>query len=454
LEAFKNQEKIMKNKLLMWVIIITSTFVDAQEIGNPNCDSLLLVSSWFNDNVKIYDGCDGEYIKNLDESGSLKGPQAIFQNTAGDVIVLSESNHRLVKFDQATLSQATTVVAPGLINNPITMVKNGENKIFIGSYSSNEIIELNTDTWQKTRTILPANNGSIRGIDIGMAQGPDGQLYIPGYNSDNVIKVNPNTGAPSQFISSGSGGLDRPRAVLFLPNQVLITAWGNQAIYSYSLTGQFQSEVVSGLMGVAGMTQDGPDHILVTSDALNTVRRYRLSDFSFETIVPIRSGELAGATFVYRLQKSRTTVELTGLQQAFLTGLGNIEDNELLVNAFTTVGGAFGNDFNPTNISFVQWGSILLEFTGCHTALMSYNSDSSVNGVPFGSGSYPVERLAMNPNGQLCENEGFEQMTDSAYMNGTFYGGETRNGEGFTIDYLNTNQAIVTWFTYLPTAAE
>ncbi len=443
----------MKTVLLLFSLIITSPFVDAQDLGDPNCDSLLLVSSWSRDNVKIYDGCDGEYIRDLAETGVLNGPQAIFQDSHGDVVVVSESNHKLVKFDQATLNNATTVIEPGLMNNPITVVKNGENRIFLGSYSSNQIIELDTNSWQSVKTVLPANNGQIQGIDIGMAMGPDGQLYVPGYDSDSILRVNPITSATSQFVASGSNNLDRPRSILFLADRMLVTAWGNAAIFNYGLNGQFVGTAVPNFVGAAGMIADGPDHMLVTSDRLNTVRRYNVNDFTFETVVASNSGGLAGATYVYRLQKKRTSEEVTGMHQAWVTGVGRISDNQILVTEFaTTLGGHFGADFNPDDIETILWGEVLFEFTGCHFADMSYASVLSTGGTAFGAGGYPVRRLAMNPNGLNCEQVGFDQVTGKNWMQGTYYGGTNRSGEGFTVDVLDDERAIVTWFTYLPLA--
>ncbi len=439
----------MKN-IIFWSLIITSTFADTQELGDPNCDTLLLVSSWSRDNVKIYDGCDGAYIRDLADPGVLDGPQTIFEDPNGDVIVVSESNHKLIKFDRETLSNPTTVVAAGRFNNPITVVKKDDTNIYLGSYSSNEIAEIDTQTWQTVRTVLPANNGQIQGIDIGMAMGPDGQLYVPGYDSDSILRVDPNSSSTNQFVPSGAFSLDRPRSLLFLSDRILVTAWGNQAIWSFSLNGQFLEAVVSGFPGAAGMIMDGPDHILVTSDTLSTVRRYRLSDFSFETLVPSRSGGLAGATFVYRIQKKRTVQAISGMRQAWLSGVGTITNNQLLVEEFTTTGGQFGDAFNPEDIETVYWGEVLFEFDGCHTAMMSYASVLKVNDTDFGSGTYPIQRLAMNPGGVQCDQTGFAQMPDSSFMTGVYVGGAERIGEGFTIDYLNPNQAVVTWFTYLP----
>ncbi|MCB1582294.1 MAG: hypothetical protein R3E90_03885 [Marinicella sp.] len=441
----------MKKIVFVICSIITSTFVEAQQLGSPTCDSLLLVSSWGKDNVKIFDGCDGHYIKDLAQPGVLDGPQAIFEDANGDVIIVSESNHKLIKFDRETLSEATTVLAPTVMSNPITVVKKDPNHIYLGSYSENRIVELNTENWQITKTLLPANNNQIRGIDIGMALGADGQLYVPGYDSDSILKVNPSNNATSQFVQSGNNNLDRPRSIIFSNNRILVSAWGNQAIYSYSLNGQFQGEVVSSFQGVAGLVNDGPDHFLATSDTLNTIRRYNSNDFSFETIVPNRSGGLAGATFVYRLEKVLTTTPVNNLKQAWLIGVGQIDGNSIHVpEVYITENGAFGENFNPDTINNSLWGTLNIVFNSCHHAQMMYESNIISNEGAFGSGGYPLQRLVMNAAGLLCDASDFENMSEKSFFSGTFFGGAQRDGEGFNIDYLNENQVIVTWFTYLP----
>ena len=443
----------MKHFLFITVCIITSPFVAAQDLGDPECDSLLLVSSWRSNNVKIFDGCDGKFIKDMAETGVLEGPQAIFQDDNGDIIVVSESNHKLVKFDQLTLSIATTVVAPGLIQNPITVVKKNSSSIYLGSYSSNQIIELDTHTWQPKGTILPANNGQIEGIDIGMAMGPDGYLYVPGFDSNNILKVNPLDGSTNQFVPSGAEGLKRPRTILFSNDKIFATAWGNQALVEYSPEGQILAIPINGFKGITGMVQDGPGHVLVTSDSLNTVRRYQLNDFSFETLITTDSGGLTGATYVYRLSKINQSEDVTGMRQAWVTGLGAVQNKQIIVSDFhVTQGGAFGTNFDPETIESKPWGNFVLEYSDCHSADMSYQSKLTVDGKEFGSGGYPITRIAMNPSARACQQIGFDHIADNIWMNGTFYGGEDFDGEGFTVDLLEDNRAVVTWYTYLPKA--
>ena len=57
-----------KNK---WINCLTSSLMlmvlnsQADQLGDENCDSLLLVSSYKQNDVKVFDGCSGEFIKIL-----------------------------------------------------------------------------------------------------------------------------------------------------------------------------------------------------------------------------------------------------------------------------------------------------------------------------------------------------------------------------------------------------
>jgi len=138
-------------------------------------------------------------------------------------------------------------------------------------------------------------------------------------------------------------------------------------------------------------------------------------------------------------------------QQAWITGVGHIEENQIIVpQLHITRHGAFGNDHEPADVARVPWGQATITFHSCHETTMSYVSNRAVNGMAFGSGSQPMQRLVMNQAGQLCDDLSFPQLTDKAFFSGTFFGGAERDGEGVHIDYLNSEQVIVTWYTYLP----
>ena len=41
-------------------------------------------------------------------------------------------------------------------------------------------------------------------------------------------------------------------------------------------------------------------------------------------------------------------------------------------------------------------------------------------------------------------------MDNFLWMSGLWYGGPPRDGEGFSVNIINGERAIVTWYTYLP----
>lgn len=449
----------MKLKIfIVSLLIIVLSNAKSQDLGDPNCDSLLLVSSWFNDSVKIYDGCDGEFIRDLDSQSLIDGPQSIFEDKNGDVIVVSEQNHKLIRFPRQTLTDGLVVsgddpntsnTEPYLIRNPLAAVIDENQNLILGGYSQNEIIKVDMDTWQRTSTVLPISTQFIRGLDIGMTIGPDGFLYVPGYDSDNIVKINLNTLAVTEVVASGSSGLNAPRAIAFHNNQMFVTGQLNHAILRFDMNGNYIDNLAT-ISQPTGMTRDGDDHVLVPSQSLNNVYRVNLNTGVKETIITNGSSGLDGTTFAYRLFK-RPEQQSREANHHWLIGVGEIVDNTINVETFsTTRGGFFGKDFNTDEISIIDWGSLTIEFTGCNTASMSYQSIKQDDGLEFGNGGYKLVRLAANKAVQCCLEEGFDNIDTKGWMSGTMFGGESRSGEGFLLDVLTDNNVIVTWYTYLP----
>ena len=199
-----------------------------------------------------------------------------------------------------------------------------------------------------------------------------------------------------------------------------------------------------------GMTRDGDDHVLVPSQQLNNVYRVNLNTGVKETIITNGSSGLNGTTFAYRLMK-RSEPVTSEVNHQWLIGVGEIVDNKITVETFSsTRGGYFGEDFNIDEISAIDWGSLTIEFTGCNDASMSYQSNVQDDGYEFGNGGYNLVRLAENKAVQCCLDKGFESVKTKGWMSGTFFGGESRSGEGFLIDVLSDSLVIVTMYTYLP----
>ena len=299
----------------------------AQDLGDENCDSLLLVSSWTRNNVKIYDGCSGEYIRNLDSQGLIDGPLGILEAPDGDVLVISENNGQMLKFDRETLSNGSTLLGPGsgnsYISNPISAVIDEQGMMYTASFTQNKVVKIDTQTWKITDTILPAGNSYLDGIDVGIVI-EDSSLYLPGWKTDNIVKVDLTTKQAKEVVKPKTGGLSRPRSILFNQNDMLVSSENSNAILVFDKNnGTYKSKLAT-VTGASGLINDGDGYVLVT--AKNSVYRIAIDGSSKEQVIKAGEGSLAGATFVYRLSK-----------------IGIDSDNDGLTNADEVV---YGTDIN------------------------------------------------------------------------------------------------------------
>ncbi len=444
------------------ILLTLSTQAPAQSMGDPACDSLLLVSSWRSDNVKLFDGCSHAYIRDLDSTGLLDGPQTLLTDADGHVLVISENNHRVVRFDKQTLSvgtvmlgddPGTAVVETAPLQKPIGAVLDSQGQLLLSSFSENKVLRIDPTNWQVTGTVLPGNNGRIQGADAGIALGPDGRLYVPGFDSNNVIAVNLQNSQISDAVAAGTGGLNAPRAVLFDgQGRLLVSGWRNNAILRFEANGAEAGSLAS-VPRPAGMAMDGPEHLLVTSDTSNTVQRIHVNTGEAELLVGPGNGVLDGATYALRFHKgvAQIAVDQANTRHFWVLGVGRIEGASIQIdNAFTTANGAFGVDFDASEIELLEWGTLSVEFDSCHSAQFSYQGDALLAGPSFGSQNYPLGRLATNLSGRLCDDAGFDQVETAAWMSGTWYGGPAHDGKGMLIDVLNEELAVLAWYTYLP----
>jgi WD40 repeat protein len=297
---------------LLGILSLSSFAVLSQtpNLGDENCDSLLLVSSWKRNNVKIYDGCRGDFIRDLDSQKLIDGPLGILQAPDGDVLVVSETNGRLLKFDYQTLSKGlvimgddptTTLLEDNFIKNPVGAVIDHNGFMYAASYGTNEVVKINTQSWTIIEQMLPADNSHIKGIDVGMIISDDGYLYLPGYDSDNIIKLKLADKTVTTVVPPNTEGLDAPRSILLRNQEMLVTAERSSKIMIFDLEGNFK-EVLMDVVRPTGLKKDGDNHFIVNT--ANAVYRVLNDGSAFEKIVQRGSGNLAGGTFVYRLFKN------------------------------------------------------------------------------------------------------------------------------------------------------
>ena len=306
--------------LFLSLLSLASPIVLSQtpNLGDNNCDSLLLVSSWKRNNVKIYDGCSGDFIRDLDSQKLIDGPLGILQAPDGDVLVVSETNGRLLKFDYSTLSKGrvimgddptTSMFESNFIKNPVGAVMGADGFLYAASYGTNEVVKINTHSWTIEEQMLDANNGLINGIDLGITISDDGYLYLPGYISDNVIKLNLTDKTATTVVSPNTEGLDAPRSILLRGQEILVTAERSNKIMIFDLEGNFKETLVD-VSRPTGLKKDGESHFIVNT--ANAVFRVLNDGSTFEKVVQSGSGDLAGGTFVYRLFKTMDSQNMPG----------------------------------------------------------------------------------------------------------------------------------------------
>ena len=327
----------LKTALIATLFVYTNLLA-AQEptltpnLGDADCTSLLLVSSWTKNNVKIYDGCSGEYVRDLDSQNLIKGPMGILLAPDGDLLVVSDTNSRLLKFDRQTLSvgsvimgndPATAEVENNFITNPVGAVIDKDGFMYAASYSQNSVVKINTQSWTIVDEILAANNGFIKGIDAGMTISDDGHLYLPGWDSDNIIKINLTTKDVTTVVVARTGGLNAPRSIILRDQEIIVSAERSNGVLVFdAANGEFKRTLLQ-ISGVTGMMKDGEDHFIVN----NSKQVYRVTNdgSSSEIIVKNGAGNLEKGTFVFRLYKTGMDNDGDGLSDADETNIYNTD---------------------------------------------------------------------------------------------------------------------------------
>ncbi len=307
---------MQRTRAFLRLLVFVSTFLVAlakalsPDLGDASCSSLLLVSSWAKNNVKIYDGCSGNYIRDLDSQNLIKGPLGLLESPSGDLLVISETNALLLKFDRNTLSRgsvlmgndpSTAEIETNFIASPSGAVLDDDGFLYAVSFGTNRVVKINTQTWKIVDTMLPANNGLIRGIDDGITIGHDGDLYLPGFESNNIIKLNLTTKVATSVVEPGAGGLKAPRTIILRGDELFVSGERSNVVSIFDASsGQWKQNLIE-ISGPTGMMDEGDGHFIVNNS--KSVFSVNYTTGEAERIVENGAGELLGGTFVYRMQK-------------------------------------------------------------------------------------------------------------------------------------------------------
>lgn len=87
----------------------------------------------------------------------------------------------------------------------------------------------------------------------------------------------------------------------------------------------------------------------------------------------------------------------------FIVAIGNNTGSTVRADAYYNTGMIFG-EFDPADRVQTPWGTLTMTFHSCSSATLQYSSTLSYDGVPWGSGSIPLTRLASIDNMQCPQN--------------------------------------------------
>lgn len=437
----------MRNFGCLIVLLAASSIANAQSA----CSARLLVSGYFSNNVHVYDACSGVFERVLDSTGRINGAQATRIGPDGKLYVISEGNGRVLRYDAATLAfDGDAVALPANFGGTGLAFRGDE--IWVGGYNYDGVKRFSLAGGQPLGDAVAPRASGLNGADNGMVFGPDGRLYVPGYDSDNVVRMDPSNGTTSVFIAAGAGGLNETRGILFETGgqTVLVSSEGNGRVLRYNATnGAFIEQLIGGLSRPTGLAYH-PDGSLLVAEATGVYKFDPQTGAPRGLLASADLGQASGVTYVSVVPVS-SSVDLSQVgTQYFVTGNGPINGRSIEIgDMISTTGPAFGSAFNPAELQIKRWGSLRIEFTSCTQARLTWDSTGG-NSAGFGSGSYALLRVVENDLTRRCLQQGFANASDLWWINGAWYGGADRNGEGLLIDQTGDGRAFVAWFTYRP----
>ncbi|MBD8526844.1 hypothetical protein [Pseudomarimonas arenosa] len=432
---------------IVWLGLASAAPAVAQSCGQ------VLVSGYYS-NVHVFDACSGESQQVLDQAQPrrLSGAQAIALHL-GKLYVVSEGSGEILRYDARTLAFVDRFVAAGDIG-PTGVAIGPDGDVYVGGYQSSSVLRFDGTSGALKGTVVSANAAGLRGADNGLSFGPDGKLYVPGYDSNNVVRYDPSTGQTTQWVAPGLGGLRHTRAILFEPGgeSALVASEGSGTVLRFRVSdGALLGTVLRPGFRPTGLTY-GPDgELWVTGDQVNRVAAYRDGQY-LRDVVRDGLGGLDGATFVLYLPPAASTAvnpDHIG-SQYWIVGVASRQGDAWVAQAsFSASGTGFGDAFQTEQLQTRRWGELRLRFTDCDSAEFNWISEGEDSGG-FGRGGYAVLRLADNPAGQACRQQGFATQSGADYIQGTWFGGPGRSGEGLFIDRLGPDQALIAFFTHRP----
>jgi len=444
-------ESIMHRQSTRLLFLLAAGLAAASAHAQSGCAAgRALVSGYFS-NVHVYDACSGAFQRLLDGSGRISGAQALWPRPNGMTYVVSENNGRILRYNTSSLDFVDTFIETGAGFGPTALAFGPDGDVYVAGFDADSVRRYDGQTGALKSTPVPARAGGLDGPDNGMTFGPDGKLYIPGYNSNNVVRYDPVGNSSTAIVASGSGGLRHTRAVLFEPGGAtfLVTSEGTGQILRFNTASGALVGTFATVGAPAGMNYTNDGRLLVAGNGPQVIAVNASTGAVIGPLFPANAtGGLLGATYVVTTPPK---VDLSQVgTQYWVIGAGPIDGKRIDIDMSSATGTHFGDAFNPAQVVRQRWGRLRIEFTSCESANLSWDS-SGADSAGFGIGGYTLQSLIGTAFTDACKLRPFAEVTGGDFMNGTWYGGSSRSGEGLLITVNATGLASVAMFTHQPT---
>ncbi|MBL8297804.1 MAG: hypothetical protein JNN30_05580 [Rhodanobacteraceae bacterium] len=448
------------NCRLSWrtrVSILCSALFSIGTVQAAPCDNFRVLVSGYFSNVHIYDACTGQFQRNLDDTGRIQGAQAVKLGPDGRLWVVSEEAGTILRYDFDTFNYIDTFarLEPNWDATGLTFDDTGG--VYVSSYSTGALRRYNVQTGV-AEAVPVAGASVLAGPDNGMLTGPDDNIYVPGYDSHNVVRYDPDTQQYSQFVPPRDNGLRAARGLLLnvAEDRLYVSGERSNQILRYRFPeGGLDKVVNSSITSPTGMAWDFDGNLLVAGNGRLGSGVIKIDPETGEEkslFIPLNSGGLSGPTYIAMIPRRSVFEEpnpATLGSQYWLTALGRLNGSSVELEANTALGTYFGEDFDPAEVNKPRWGKIRLEFTSCTEAQLRWESTGD-NSARFGDGGYRIERMLITPATVDCRRTGIAGAPNTNWVQGAWYGGPSRDGEGFMLDTDGNGLVFLTWFTYRP----
>lgn len=204
-------------------------------------DGILYVGTWITDSVRMYDARTGDFLGVLAQGGPLNGATWLeVEDGSGDLLVTSNLNNRILRYDRHTGELLGDVVPPNFLVAPHEILRLGDGTMIVGSFTQNRIARFD----ERTGAYL---NDFAAGAPLagpgGLELSPDGEIvYVNNWNSGDVLMYDiDGTFIDTLFTDPDISNLDS--IAIDLDGNLVIASWGaNLVLQIDPMTGDVLNE--------------------------------------------------------------------------------------------------------------------------------------------------------------------------------------------------------------------